>query len=199
MKRRILVILSVVWLVLCLASILLRSITWLSHYGVAVAVLDNEPLTNGGVRRSLFGVSVAESGVAMYWGKIHFTREFLRDRRDRSWRPGTHLNWEEPEALDIIRDVFEWSASLSNLGFPAGQWRHRFPTVQRDIIYVGAPWWFLVAITLPPSILIVRRVVRKRRRRRLGLCPSCGYDLRGSTSRCPECGHEIGAQAAQSG
>jgi predicted amidophosphoribosyltransferase len=43
----------------------------------------------------------------------------------------------------------------------------------------------------PPlwGLLTLKRRLRRRRRER-GLCPQCGYDLRGSrdSGRCPECG-----------
>jgi predicted amidophosphoribosyltransferase len=40
-------------------------------------------------------------------------------------------------------------------------------------------------------VLAWRRAREKRRRWRLGLCPECAYDLRGSAERCPECGTPI--------
>jgi hypothetical protein len=49
---------------------------------------------------------------------------------------------------------------------------------------------FAFAVTaLLPATWLTRRLLSRRRARRLaGLCPACGYDLRGSPGRCPECG-----------
>jgi hypothetical protein len=66
------------------------------------------------------------------------------------------------------------------------------PVVAGDFAHVlVAPYWFFIAVL---SIWPVRRIARRldgertMRRLSLGLCPVCGYDLRGRALRCPGCG-----------
>ncbi len=56
---------------------------------------------------------------------------------------------------------------------------------------IGFPLWVpcLVFAVLPAYAVTLLR--RRRKRRKLGLCLSCGYDLRASKERCPECGTGI--------
>ncbi len=71
----------------------------------------------------------------------------------------------------------------------AGGWRSSYR-------YVSLPLWLVAAATLVLPFAWVRRALRTKHRRNNGLCPSCGYDLRGSSERCPECGN-VGASAGQ--
>jgi hypothetical protein len=57
--------------------------------------------------------------------------------------------------------------------------------------YVNLPFWALALACAAPPALLVRTQLR-RRRTRPGLCPACGYDLRGTPTQCPECGTSAG-------
>jgi hypothetical protein len=62
-------------------------------------------------------------------------------------------------------------------------------SVIHPMTFFRVPYWALLA---PFPLILLRQLMiflRQYRRRRLGLCRSCGYDLRESPGgRCPECG-----------
>lgn len=50
------------------------------------------------------------------------------------------------------------------------------------------PWLLTAAL---PALYVTYRWRSAARRRALGLCLTCGYDLRASRERCPECGAPV--------
>src|SRR3954471_20038029 len=80
----------------------------------------------------------------------------------------------------------QWPRNLSILHTPDGPaeylvlggWNIIFPLWLPALLFAIAPiYWLLFA---PHR--------RRAKRAKLGLCPTCGYDLRASPDRCPECG-----------
>lgn len=61
---------------------------------------------------------------------------------------------------------------------------------------VVVPFWSIAlataALPLGRTIAQVRSIALRQQRRRLGLCTTCGYDLRATPKRCPECGFVMG-------
>ncbi|MDB5298758.1 MAG: hypothetical protein JWO87_421 [Phycisphaerales bacterium] len=67
-------------------------------------------------------------------------------------------------------------------------WRWQAPYGSSIAILI-VPLRAVAAITaVLPLGWLTGRYRARRRRQRVGLCPSCGYDLRATPNRCPECG-----------
>jgi hypothetical protein len=59
---------------------------------------------------------------------------------------------------------------------------------------ISMPGLYIIMLTLVLPLFESKRAItesRRDRRWRHGLCPCCGYDLRGSSRVCPECGSRI--------
>jgi hypothetical protein len=101
-----------------------------------------------------------------------------------NWRSGpiqSGARWDSSVSARIVQWRFAhflWASQDP----PAGTYSTRVVIV---------PYWAVAALTaVPPICWLYRfRGARLRRTRRdLGLCVTCGYDLRATLDRCPECG-----------
>ena len=167
------------------------------------------------ILRMLIGLACVAMGIGALGAAILWVRSY--SHCDVLWRQrGPANRLEITSEFGLL--VFEWEAPLKK-SEPEDQWiyfdkplprrwhqprgplgfsvyhesaRHYLLAPPTPLWGVTLPHVFLVAVlAMPGMIWMVRRrreIVRKVRKRG-GLCPQCGYDLRGSTSGiCPECG-----------
>jgi hypothetical protein len=168
MFRRLFTLLSALSLLLCVAVVVL----WVRSYWTAEA----------------FRWATAEGGrraVGSNAGSLALGRQALAPSISRITTPhgyGYHT-WPAGRG-DSLRPL--WSF----LGFRYTALTSFGVTVET----VEVPYWALAAASAAcPLVLLYFRRLRPRRRRRLGLCLSCGYDLRATPDRCPECGNASSA------
>src|SRR4051794_34948314 len=114
------------------------------------------------------------------------------------WPEGTLRPGERVSFVSLARDTpslrfsghynLAWESS-GTCETGTADWRFH---VHGQRVSFGFMLWFATALTaLLPLLWAAVRIppmVRRRKAARLGLCPSCGYDLRATPGRCPECG-----------
>ena len=100
-------------------------------------------------------------------------------------------HWEKSTMADMLRtwDGFGVCPSLC-LQLPVVK---HFPPGRT---HVGSsqcllPYWLPATATLILPAVGFLRITHHCRRQKLGLCPTCSYDLRASKDICPECGSPI--------
>jgi hypothetical protein len=59
---------------------------------------------------------------------------------------------------------------------------------------IGPVVLIVVMLVAIPAVMLWRLARQHQEGRRVGLCRSCGYDLRGGHDRCPECGANVPAE-----
>jgi hypothetical protein len=98
--------------------------------------------------------------------------------------PATGYSPSVPGAVDW--QVLGFRFLRNDSWTPIAQLQWGYPTARSAAVFIPQCAIALLLGLLPAATLF--RLLRRRRRMKRGLCPLCGYDLRGSPNRCPECG-----------
>ena len=137
------------------------------------------------------------------WGDIPDLEEDdepLYDRMDIAANKGiviiTVLRWRAREGYNDTRHALRTRVTHELWGMQYEEGRSQYEpggSLSLYETYIRIPLWIpiLIAMPYPSALLTIQlwRVMRRRRRRRVGLCVTCGYNLKFNTSGyCPECG-----------
>jgi hypothetical protein len=169
MTRRLLDLLRALSLLLCVAVVAL----WVRSYSVSDAIMY------GGGAGECGAQSLHGAIVVVTTSRSHTPRTFRWDSFDGTlgsvW--GSHRSLPNRLGFGYVAQAVALPPN-SALALPA--------VIQQRLLVV--PLWFLVALFASLPLLRLYAALRRRRIGRLGLCSSCGYDLRATPGRCPECG-----------
>ena len=88
----------------------------------------------------------------------------------------------------VIANNFYWGATSGAPGPQVGEYylfNSKLPTAAGQVLWLSR--MPLLLIPLVATCWFTYRYFRAVKAR-VGFCPRCGYDLRGTPGRCPECG-----------
>jgi hypothetical protein len=205
MLRRLFALLSVLSLVLCVATCAL----WVRSYRRfdAVGVYVGNKTASVVSSRGIIGLNVL---------RFHVSETYHHE--PVSARMSVSQGETSLEVLDRISSEYEDRLGDGvNRGPENGRWGFSFneedeyylglwsrkPRGIRSPDYhrwwIGLPLWLLstIAMVLPACWLLAQH--RRRGKVAESLCAYCGYDLRASPERCPECGAETNKPAPDAG
>lgn len=137
---------------------------------------------------------ISRGGELMYYDQINPPELSSRFPSDPGASPA---RWSYGASDTLPRPDTDDQTWLNRRGISI-EWRERSPAMgvfsakplYESITRIVVPHWLVaIALAVLPTIWLAIRL-RDRRLRR-SCCPSCGYDLRGSSGRCPECGTPI--------
>jgi hypothetical protein len=173
MKRRLLNLMTLLSLLLCITVAAL----WVASCWCSPRLYVGHDRGTSGV-----GLDIRSTPGALEWVGILFESE-----------PG-----RVAEGINGSMTAERWREGMTRrsawvrAGFGAHRWHETVagngPKYTNHYWGLSLPWWLLTLLFGTGPALHWNRRRFRRRRGAMGLCPSCGYDLRATPGRCPECG-----------